>query len=294
MAVMRSWLFVAGNDQEGLAHAINTGSDVLILDLEDLVPPAEKPRAREMVRKNLELAGSTGSEVWVRVNSWETDLTDLDLDATVWPGLDGINLTKVAGAEDVKRLVWRLEALERERGMEVGSVKICLLVETAIGIVNAYESCAADPRVVAAIFGAVDFTRDMQVKLTSEATEQLYARSCLGVAARAAKILAIDAPFLDYKNIKGYEKNIADGRQLGYKGRMIVHPDLVAITNKLYMPAEEDVKWAKEIVKAFEEEALAKGLAAIVVNDRLVDTPVYYNALDILAAWAEIQAKKSK
>lgn len=288
MAVMRSWLFVAGNDKAALDEALSKKADVLVLDLEDLVPPMEKPKARTMVRENLKHAGSTGAEAWVRVNAWETDMTDEDLDAVVYPGLAGINMTKVAGKQDVQRLVWRLDALERARGMEPGSVKICLLVETAIGIVNAFESCSAHKRVVAAIFGAVDYTRDMQVKLTPEGTEQFYARSRLGVSARAARILPIDAPFLDYTNTAGYEKNITDGRQLGFKGRMIVHSSLVDAANRLYAPAEEEVKWAERIISEFETNALAKGKAAIVVDGKLVDTPVYSNAKDIMANWQEV------
>lgn len=293
MAVMRSWLFVAGNDKAGLDEALSKKADVLVLDLEDLVPPQEKPKARQMVRENLACAGTAGAEVWVRVNAWETDMTDEDLDAVVYPGLNGINLTKVAGKQDVIRLVWRLEALERARGIEPGSIKICLLVETAIGIVNADESCAAHERVVAAIFGAVDYTRDMQVKLTPEGSEQFYARSRLGVAARAARILPIDAPFLDYTNLTGYEQNIQDGKQLGFKGRMIVHPDLVPAANRLYAPADEEVKWAEKIIVEFETNAIAKGKAAIVVDGRLVDTPVYSNAQDIMANYKEVCAKNN-
>ena len=216
------------------------------------------------------------------------------MDATVYPGLAGINLTKVGGAADVQRLVWRLESLERARGMKISSVKIYLLVETAIGIVHAFESCAASPRIVAAIFGAVDYTRDMQVKLTSEATEQLFARSSMAVAARAARILAIDAPFLTYQDIPAYERNIAEGRQLGYKGRMIVHPDLVEPANRLYAPTSEEVQWTEEIVHVFENKALAQGKAAIVHKDKLVDMPVYASAQDILAHWKEICAKNQR
>ncbi|MGE4442359.1 MAG: CoA ester lyase [Desulfomicrobium sp.] len=291
MAVMRSWLFVAGHDKTGLDAALPMKADVLVLDLEDLVPPAEKPKARTMVRENLAHAASAGAEVWVRVNAWETGMTDEDIDAVVYPGLNGVNLTKVAGKQDVLRLAKRLDVLERDRGIEPGSIKICLLVETAIGIANADESCAAHERVVAAIFGAVDYTRDMQVKLTPEGAEQLYARSRLGVAARAARILPIDAPFLDYTNASGYEKNINEGKQLGFKGRMIVHPDLVPAANRLYAPTDDDVKWAKKVISEFEANALAKGKAAIVVDGGLVDTPVYYNAQDIMANYKEVCTK---
>lgn len=291
MAIMRSMLYVPGNDKKALDEALTFQADVIVLDLEDLVPPAEKAKARQMVRENIKHAGTTGSEAWVRVNSWETNMTNDDLEATVFEGLKGINLTKAGCASDVQRLDWRLAELERERGLEVGSVKICLLIETAIGIINAYESCAASQRVVAAIFGAVDYTRDMQVKLTSEAVEQQFARGYMAVAARAARVLAIDAPFLSYLDIPAYERNVAEGRQMGYKGRMIVHPNLVEASNRLYSPDPVDVEWAKSIVKVFEEEAIAKGKAAVSFNNKMVDTPVYLNAQDILRAQTEIDSK---
>lgn len=293
MTIMRSMLFVPGHDKQALEEALSFQADVVVLDLEDLVPPAEKQKARLMVRENIKFCGSKGSEAWVRVNSWETNLTSDDLDAVVCEGLKGINLTKVGCAADVHRLDWRLEELERQRGLEIGSIKICLLVETALGIVNAYESCAASPRVVAAIFGAVDYTRDMEVKLTTEAVEQQFARGYLAVAAKAARILAIDAPFLSYLDIPGFERNVAEGRQMGYKGRMIVHPNLVEASNRLYSPDPADVEWAKEIVKVFEEEAIAKGKAAISFNNKMVDTPVYLNAVDILKAQSAIDTKLS-
>ena len=292
--IMRSLLFVPGNDNKALEEALTYHADAIVLDLEDLVPPLEKAKARQMVRENIKYAASTGSEAWVRVNSWETNMTNDDLEATVCKGLKGINLTKAGSAADVQRLDWRLEELERNRGLEVGSIKICLLIETAIGIINAYESCAASPRVVAAIFGAVDYTRDMQVKLTSEAVEQQFARGYMAVAARAARVLAIDAPFLAYTDTAGYERNVAEGRQMGYKGRMIVHPSLVEASNRLYSPDPADLEWAREIVKVFEEEAIAKGKAAISFKNKMVDTPVYLNALDILGAQAEIDAKLGK
>ncbi|MDQ7092618.1 CoA ester lyase [Desulfosporosinus sp. PR] len=294
MTVMRSMLYVPGNDKKALEEALTFNADVIVLDLEDLVPPAEKEKARQMVRENIKLCGSTGAEAWVRVNSWETNMTNDDLEAVVYAGLKGINLTKVGCAADVQRLDWRLEELERNRGLETGSIKICLLVETALGIVNAYQSCAASPRVVAAIFGAVDYTRDMQVKLTSEAVEQQFARGYLGVAAKAARILAIDAPYLSYLDIPGFERNAAEGRQMGYKGRMIVHPNLVEASNRLYSPDPADVAWAKDIVKVFEEEAIAKGKAAVSFNNKMVDTPVYLNALDLLKAQSEIEARLKK
>ena len=113
------------------------------------------------------------------------------------------------------------------------------------------------------------------------------------MAARAAGVVAIDAPFVAYQDMEAFEANVRDGRQMGYEGRMIIHPSQVEVCNRMYAPDPADVEWAKGVVKAFEEEAIAKGSAAISYNGKMVDTPVYLNAKDILAAHEEIEAKNA-
>ena len=189
MAVMRSVLYVPGNNEKMIAKAPSIPADIITLDLEDSVPPAEKANAREMAAANLEAAGSGGSEVYVRINNWETLMTDDDLEAIVHEGLHGVTLAKCGHPDDVKPP--GLEARRARappRDWTIGSIKISLLLETAKGVINAYPSCAASPRVVSAIFGAVDYTKDMRVKLTSEGEEQNYARRHVAVAARAAGV----------------------------------------------------------------------------------------------------------
>jgi citrate lyase subunit beta/citryl-CoA lyase len=291
MAVMRSVQYVPGNNEKMVAKASSIPADIITLDLEDSVPPAEKARARELVANNLIAAGAGGAEVYVRINNWETEMTNDDLEAIVHEGLAGVTLAKCGHPDNVKRLDWKLEELEQRRGLEVGSIKASLLLETAKGIIFAYESCVASPRVVSAIFGAVDFTKDMRVKLTSEGEEQKYARRHMAVTARAAGVVAIDAPFVAYQDMEAFEANVRDGRQMGYEGRMIIHPSQVEVSNRLYAPDSAEVEWASSVVKAFEEEALAKGTAAISLNGKMVDTPVYLNAKNILVTYQEIERK---
>ena len=274
-----------------IGKAPSLSADIVTLDLEDSVPPAEKANARKMSVAALAEVGKGGSEVYVRLNNWETLMTDDDLEAVVDTGLHGVTLAKCGHPDDVRRLDWKLDELERRRGLERGSIKISLLLETAKGVMNAYPSCMASPRVVSAIFGAVDYTKDMRVKLTSEGEEQKYARRHIAVAARAAGIIAIDAPFVAYQDVEAFEANVRDGRQMGYEGRMIIHPSQIEVCNRLYAPDPDDVIWARGVVKAFEEEAIAKGSAAISYNGKMVDTPVYLNAKDILATHEEIEAK---
>jgi citrate lyase subunit beta/citryl-CoA lyase len=291
MAVMRSVFYIPGNNEKMVSKAPSFSVDIVTLDLEDSVPPAEKPKARELVRRNLEYAGGGGAEVYVRVNNWETLLTDDDLEAVVHEGLKGVCLAKCGCPDHVRRLEWKLEELERRRGLPVGSVRIQLLIETAKGVINAYPSATASHRVNSLIFGAVDYTRDMRVKLTTGGEELRYARAHTAVAARAAGCIAIDCPFVAFQDMEGFERDTAYGRTLGYEGRMLIHPSQIETAHRIYTPAPEDVEWAAGVVEMFEREALAKGLAAVSYKGKMVDTPVYENAKTILATMAEIEAR---
>jgi citrate lyase subunit beta/citryl-CoA lyase len=294
MTVMRSVFYVPGNNEKLVSKAPSIPADIITLDLEDSVPPAEKPKAREVTRENLKNAGSGGSIVYVRINNWETEMTNDDCEAVVHEGLSGICLAKCGGPEHVIRLDWKLEELERRRGLEIGSIAIQLLIETAKGVINAYPSAIASNRVNSLIFGAVDYTKDMRVKLTSEGEEQYYARAHTPVAARAAGCVAIDCPFVAYKDTEAFEKSTTFGRQLGYEGRMLIHPSQIEPSHRIYTPSPEDVEWAQGVVKVFEEEGIAKGAAAVSYQGKMVDTPVYENAKTVLATMEEISAMEGQ
>ena len=260
MAVMRSVFYIPGNNDKFIAKAPETPADIITLDLEDSVPPAEKVRAREMVRENLKFAGSGGSTVYVRINNWETLMTNDDLEAVVHEGLSGVCLAKCGSPDNVRRLDWKLEELERRRGLPVGSVAIQLLIETAKGVMNAYPSAIASPRVNSLIFGAVDYTKDMRVKLTSEGDEQRVRAFHTAVAARAAGCIAIDCPFVAFKDTEGFDKSTRIGRQMGYEGRMLIHPSQIEPSHVIYTPAPEDVEWAEGVVKVVRRGRPGQGL----------------------------------
>ena len=294
MPVMRSVFYVPGNNEKMVSKAPSIPADIITLDLEDSVPPAEKPKARDVTRENLKYAGTGGAPVFVRINNWETEMTNDDCEAIVHEGLSGVCLAKCGGPEHVIRLDWKLEELERRRGLEIGSVAIQLLIETAKGVMNAYPAAIASKRVNSLIFGAVDYTKDMRVKLTIEGEEQYYARAHTAVAARAAGCIAIDCPFVAYKDTEAFEKSTSFGRQLGYEGRMLIHPSQIEPSHRIYTPSPEDVEWAQGVVKVFEEEGIAKGAAAVSYQGKMVDTPVYENAQTVLAIMAEISSLEAK
>jgi citrate lyase subunit beta/citryl-CoA lyase len=293
---MRSVFYVPGNNEKMVGKAPEITVDLLTLDLEDSVPPAEKPKAREMIREYLKTQREKqlSPSLYVRINNWETQMTNDDLEAIVYPGLNGVCLAKCGSAENVQRLDWKLEELEQRRGMEAGSVAIQLLIETAKGVINAYPAATASPRVNSLIFGAVDYTKDMRVTLTSEGWEQLYARFHAAVAARAAGCVAIDCPFVAFKDTEAFDKSTKEGRQMGYEGRMLIHPSQIEPSHVIYTPSAEDVDWAEGVKKIFEEEGIAKGAAAVAYKGKMVDTPVYENALQILRTMEEIRAAEAK
>ncbi len=295
MPVLRSVFYVPGNKEELIAKIPRIPADVITLDIEDSVPPAEKQKARELSHKNLKFAASSGADVYVRINNWETGMTNADCEAVVDEGLVAICLAKCGGADHVKRLAWKLEEMEQRKGLEVGSIKIQLLIETAKGMMNVYEAATASERVNSLIFGAVDYTTDMRVTLTQPiGEEQKWARARMACAARAAGIIAIDCPYVAFRDTEGFEKDTLYGRQLGMEGRMLIHPSQIEPSHRIYTPAPERVEWAREVVKVFEEEGIAKGSAAVSYKGKMVDTPVYVGAKKILDTMAEIEARERK
>ncbi len=291
MVVRRTDLYLPANSEKFILKAPTLGADVITLDMEDAVPSAEKEIARKMVQKYVGQMSTHGSEAWVRINAWDTGLTMDDLDAVIIEGVDGITLPKCSGPDDVKRLDFIVTHLEKKRGLPVGGIKIAILIETAAGVMNVDQAVFASDRLVAVIFGAVDYTRDMHVTRTDAAEEQIYARARIGVAARATGLIAEDAPFPSYRDDKAFEDNTRDGAQLGFEGRQIIHPSQIPIAERVYSPDPERVAWAKKVTKAFEEEGIAKGSASVSVDRQMVDTPVYINAKNVLERAREVIAK---
>jgi len=285
-AVMRSMMTVPVVVQRFVDKAPAAGADAVCLDLEDSVPPAEKAAARPLARKAIETMPRSGFALYVRINGYATGLTEDDLAAVVRPGLEGIVLSKADSAGMIADLDAHLTRLEDEHGIEAGRVAIVPLIETAKGIMEAYDICRASPRASAAIFGAEDFATDMAIKRTDTGEEILWARSMVAVACRAAGIVAIDTPDPNYSDEPHLRREMNKARSLGYSGKLCIHPTQVQIANEIFSPADDEVAEARAVIEAFEREGLAKGIAAIAVDGKMIDTPIYWRAKR-LVEWAE-------
>ncbi len=283
---MRSILFVPSIVERFVQRAPEAGADVICLDLEDSVPPAEKAKARAMAAKAIETMPRTGYATFVRVNGAHTGLLEDDLLAIVRPGLDAIVLSKTVSAETVERSDHYLTILERQGGMEPGTVGIVPLVESAQGILSCPEICAASPRLVGASLGAEDLAADIGLQRSKAAGELEWPRARLANAAAAAGVVAIDTPEPDYTDSEHLERDARFARSLGFRGKYCIHPSQVDVINRIFSPSEREIAESREIVRLLDEEGIAKGRAAIPANGRMIDTPTYWQAKRLLQ-WAE-------
>jgi len=288
--VLRSMLFTPGNNARMIHKAAMLDADAVILDLEDAVPIAEKDAARILVKDSVERVGAEGTQVFVRTNALSTGLTAEDLRWAVQPGLAGIVLPKTESAEHVLEAVKWIEAFEVEAGIDRGTVVLMPLLETARGVLNAREIAAASERIVAIAFGAVDFTRDMRTTLSTEATELFYAQSHIALVARAFSVQAIDSPCINVRDRDELLRETKRARQLGYLGKLLIHPNQIEPVNEAFSPSEAEMAHAERVVDAF-REAEARGLGAISLDGTMVDVANAQQAKELLS-WAQAIAHK--
>ena len=274
MPLFRSWLFVPGNQPRMLAKAPSLGADVLLFDLEDSVPLAEKPRARELVAEAIAgLVGQAGPPAYVRVNALQTGLCSEDIAAVARSGLAGVMLPKADSAE-------RVEEAEAS-GLAAGRLTLVPIVETALGLVWAFEIASASPRIVAVAFGAEDFALDMGLIRTREASELALARQTVAIAARAAGVGALNMVYPWVDDDPGLVASAEVGRRMGYRSKQVVHPRQVPVVNRLLGYSPDEVAWAERVVAAY-AAAEAEGRGAVSLDGNMVDRPVVERARRIL------------
>ncbi|HEX6996483.1 MAG TPA: CoA ester lyase [Gammaproteobacteria bacterium] len=279
----RSLLFVPGNKANMLTKALDVNADALVPDMEDSVPDAEKAAARETIRSFLPRLAAAGPLVIPRVNALGTPWIEADLDAAVDPRVFAISVGKVRTPDDVRAISRMIAALERRRGLPEGRIGLLPWIETADAIVRCHEILTADPRIVAAAFGAEDFTHDMGIERLDDESPLDYPRSVLAVAARAAGIAALDTPYFKLRDPEGLAANARRARRLGFKGKFAIHPEQVGVLNESFSPSAAEIADAERIVAAYEEAERA-GRGSTSLDGRVIDVPVVKRARALLLA----------
>lgn len=284
---MRSLLFVPGNNPGMVQNAAVFGSDAVILDLEDAVSPQEKDTARFLVVEALQTVDYRKCGIVVRINPLEYN-GGADIAAVVPAAPDALLVPKVQSAADIQAVAAQVSAHEKPGQPEV---KIIALIETPRGLAEAYSIASADKRVIALALGAEDYTAALGAKRTREGLEILGARTTLLNAAAAAGIPAIDTPFTDINDEEGLRKDLALAKQLGFKGKLSIHPRQIEIIHEELNPSKEEIRWAERVVAVI-RKAEQDGSGAISLDGKMIDAPIVFRARQVLKVADILQGRE--
>lgn len=270
----RSRLYLPGNEPKFFPNAGLHEPDAIILDLEDSVAPSEKEAAQLLVRNALRAIDFYGAERMVRIN--QLPLGKKDLEFVVPQNVNLILIPKCESAEqvyDVENEVLRLKK-EYNIGNEIYFMPI---IESALGIMRAYEIASASENVCSLAIGLEDYTADLGTQRTDEGKESFFARSVIVNAAKASGIQAIDTVFSDVSDMEGLKKSVLEAKSLGFEGKGCIHPRQIKIINESFAPNEAEIEKAKKIVLAF-EDAERKGIGVVSLGSKMIDAPVVKRA----------------
>lgn len=280
----RSYLYAPGSNERILAKVLDAGADAVILDLEDAVPLDQKISARAAVAALVAArAADVSCEVHVRVNVAASGGSDLDdVRAVVAPGLAALRLPKSEDPDDVRAVAALLDALEIERGMTPGAVRLYPTVESVVGLDRARELAASSPRVATLVYGPADLAADLGIPEPDDRDATLLARASLVLACRLAGVGApVDGAYTAINDLEGLGATAAWARRLGFGGKSALHPRQLPVLHAVFTPTDEEVAHANAVVAS-----LADGRAVAMVDGGFVDPAVVARARNVLARHA--------
>ena len=275
--MLRSMLFLPGNNPNMLINGNCLGADAVIFDLEDAVAPAEKDAARILVRNTMRYMDFGTCGRIVRINSIDTPYWRKDLDQILPYKPDLILLPKTSCAADILEADSYITELEQKLGIPNNTVGLMALIETAMGVENAFSIACSCKRIRALFLGAEDLTADLRCKRTKEGREIEYARTRLVVAARAANIDVFDTPFTDVNDDEGIVVDAELAKALGFSGKASISPRHVEVINRVFSPTVAEIDYAYEVIEAI-RIAKEQGKGAIALRGKMIDAPIVARA----------------
>ncbi len=277
--LFRSLIFVPGNNARFLEKSKKLEADIVCFDLEDSVPDKEKTQARKLIKTALKSRSEYSSSIFARTNSPLSGKIPADLKEIVQKGIDGIVIPKVNNVKELKKIEKNLQSLEKKRKLK--PIQIIPSIESSEGVVNTYNIASSSKRVCAVVFGVFDLLNDLGIEYTKNPEGAKYSRAKIPVDAKAANVASIDAIWQDLKDLKGLEKDCKAGKNLGYTGKSLIHPDQIALTHKIFYPTKSEIAWAKKVCKSY-LESVKKGKGATTVEGKMIDEVHFKQAEDIL------------
>jgi citrate lyase subunit beta/citryl-CoA lyase len=285
---MRSYLFAPGDQPRKLDKAMQSGTDALLIDLEDSISTERKAQARgiaaDFLKEAVKAAGRP--RLFVRVNGHETGLIDDDLDAVMAGRPDGILLPKAEGGASVTHLDAKLAVREARHGIADGATKImALATETAAAMFTGGSYRGSSARLTGLTWGAEDLSAELGAEANRDAQGHFLdpyrlARSVCLMAAAAAGVQAVDTVYVDYRNEAGFRRETEDGRRDGFTGRMAIHPAQVPVINEVFTPAPAAIDHARRVIAAF---AAAEGAGTVGLDGLMYDRPHLVRARQVMA-----------
>ena len=292
MVTARSYLFAPGDQVRKLQHALESGADAIIADLEDAVAPSAKANARHMVASWLSRLDGDQPQLWVRVNGSPRLLVE-DVHAVVGPAVTGICLPKTQGPEQLRGLGELLGVAERQAGLAEGALKVVPLVESAAGLLSA-RAIAEQPRVWQLGLGELDLCAEVGLQPSADERELLSIRLQVVLASAAAGLASPIGPVsTDFRDLDGLRRSTDALRRLGFGSRWAIHPAQVPVINEVFTPSPDQVEAARRLVERY-DDALDQGVGVCVDEDgRMVDEAVVRMARRVLARARHTAAEKS-
>lgn len=277
----RTMMFMNAQKPGLIKDAYIYGADTIMLDLEDAVAESQKDAARFSLYHALTTIDYGDTEVLVRINGLDTPHWQEDIRVAVAGGADGIRIAKCESAQDVKTVEEHILMAEREFGIEEGRTLIMAALESARGVVNAYEICTASDRLFGVALAGGDFRKDMRVKVTESGIDIMVARGMMLLAARAAGVQCFDTNFADFKNMEGFENEVRQNHQMGFDGKSIINPRQIRLVHQVFTPSAKEVDHAERLVRAYNEQAAA-GVGVFTFEGKMVDIAHVRDAQDLL------------
>lgn len=271
----RSRLYLPGNEPKFFVNAGLHSPDGIILDLEDSVAPSEKEAAQILVRNALRSVDFNGAERMVRINQLPKGLDDLKF--IVPHNLNVILIPKCESAGQVKDIEKEVERLSKLHKVN-NNIFFMPIIESALGVIKAYEIASASKNNCALTIGLEDYTADIGTQRTYEGWESFLARQMILNAAKAAGIQAIDSVFSDVSDMEALRESVIEAKSLGFEGKGCIHPRQIKVVHEAFAPTVEEIEKAKKIVLAF-EEAEKKGLGVVSLGSKMIDPPVVKRAI---------------
>jgi len=292
LPVWRSLMYVPVNVEKFIDKAHTRGADVIQLDLEDAVPPAEKANARKLVEKNAARVRRGGADVVVRINQ-PLSLAVRDLEHSICPDVDGIAITKADSASHVRLLDQLVTELEVKRGLKIGHTRFLTMIETADAFTRIDEIPRASPRTVGMLIGGEDFALDMNAQPDGDVL--LHPKQRMIIAARAAGVMPLGfiGTVADFSDWEKFRLMVRRARRFGFDGAGCIHPGQVKIVNEEYTPSMEEVAYARKVIQ-MDKEAAAAGRGSFQIDGKMIDIPVVVRAERLIRRFDAIKQREAR